>query len=111
MTITTEGVITPELPAERIEYGRMVLARAKAAIWPEEGGKDIAAAMEDLWLALDIAEAIEADLVHPASQYPELTGDDKKEAMQRIAGEVQEWAEELVRLFPAAAVVAERSAA
>ena len=112
MTITTGGVITPETPAEQISYGWMVLENArKAAVTspPESGGARIARLMDDLDFALDLADCLERDLIHPASEYPELAGEpeDKWLAMQRIAEEVQEWAGEVLRLFPGAAVVAE----
>jgi hypothetical protein len=92
-------------PAEQIAWARRALASAKSAEWPEAGGKLIAEVMEELWFALDIAEAIEKNEVHPAAEYPELADEPQagRLAMERAADEVAGWAEELIRLFPAAA--------
>jgi hypothetical protein len=95
-----------ETPAEQISWAQLVLATARSAEWPESGGKHIATVMEDLWLALDMADALDGDKVHPAAEYPELEDEPraKQLAMTMLAEEVKDWADELIRLFPAAAV-------
>ena len=97
-------------PAEQITWGKLALAGAKAAEWPESGGKRIAEVMDELWFALDIAEAIETNQVLPAVEYPELAGEPQagRLALERAADEVAGWAEELIRLFPAAAAASAR---
>jgi hypothetical protein len=92
--------------AEQISWGRRALASAKAAEWPESGGKRIAEVMDELWFALGIADAIEAAQVHPAAEYPELADEPQagRLAMELAADEVTGWAQELIQLFPAAAV-------
>jgi hypothetical protein len=98
--------ILPQTPAEQISWAQMVLSTARSAQWPESGGKRIAEVMEDLWLALEMADALDAGKVHPAAEYPELEDEPraKQLAMTRAAEEVREWAAELIRLFPAAAL-------
>ena len=98
--------IVLETPAEQISWAQLVLAAARSAEWPESGGKRIAEVMDDLWLALDMADALDGDQVHPAAEYPELEDEPraKQLAMSRMAEEVTERADELIRLFPAAAV-------
>jgi hypothetical protein len=103
---TTDIGISHDSPARQISWGRLALASAKAAEWPESGGKRIAEVMDELWFALDIAEAIANNQVHPAAEYPELADEPHagRLALELAAGEVTGWAEELIRLFPAAAV-------
>jgi hypothetical protein len=110
VTITDTGTLTLDIPAEQISWGQMVLASAehaaRAGHWPEEGGKPVADAMEQLWFHLGIADAIGRDQINPAAEYPELADEPwaKHLAMARAAEEVAECAEELIRLFPAAAM-------
>jgi hypothetical protein len=105
VTIADVG-IGHDSPAGQISWGKLALASAQVAEWPESGGKRIAEVMEELWFALDIAEAIETNQVLPAAEYPELADEPQagRLALELAADEVMGWAEELIRLFPAAAV-------
>jgi hypothetical protein len=109
MTITDGGVITAERPSEYVAYGREVHARATSPRWPasvREAASGDASALLD---AIEIYDAIRARDIHPAAEWDDLAAEDEAQyiAEQRAAEAVRDLTAELVRAFPACAVLAE----
>jgi hypothetical protein len=96
------GAITPEGRHETVAYGLLVYARATSSEWPasvRDAAKAEAGALED---ALDLYDSLERGLIHPASEWDDLTGDPeaKHTALERAAEQVADRTAELIRVFP-----------
>jgi hypothetical protein len=84
--------------AEVITTGRTVLARIGADdfSWPsdEAGRVSLRACRDGLTETLEVYEDIEAGRIQPASEFPELAGDDEAygTALRKLADDVLAWA-------------------
>jgi hypothetical protein len=110
MTIT-DGVITPETADEIVARGWETYRRAMESEWPGGDGSAVGVLVWDLHDALDTYSALLNDLIHPAAEWPDLADhpEPKHEALRRAAQDAADWEAELIRVFPAAAVVATRT--
>ena len=111
--IITEAVVTAHAEATAPEAG--TIARGWAAwhgavstAWPESVRKAAIGAAMDLHDALDLYGALLNEDIHPAAEWHDLAGKDDAlaVALERAAKGVAEWTDELVRVFPACAIVA-----
>ena len=113
MTLSEDGTITPETPADKYACGTLAYAAAVSPVWPASVRRAATAETGALLDALEIYEAIERNQIHPASEYDDLAGhpEAKHEALGRAADAIADLTAELVRVFPACAIVAEKVAA
>ena len=113
MTLSEDGIITPETPADKYTCGTLAYAAAVSPVWPASVRRAATAKTGALLDALEIYEAIERNQIHPASEYDDLAGhpEAKHEALERAGQAVQDLTAELVGVFPACAIVADKVAA
>ena len=107
MTAIAEAVAAaPE--TEAIARGWAAWHGAVSTAWPESVRKAAIGTALDLHDALDLYGALLNEDIHPASEWHDLAGRDDAlgVALERAARGVAEWTAELVRVFPACAIVA-----
>jgi hypothetical protein len=104
MTAATEAAaVCAEQSA--ITRGWALWRRALQAEWPDGDRRVIGRMATDLREALDLYGAILSEEIHPASEWPELEDDPEAyaSALGKASQDVTGWANELVRVLPAAA--------
>lgn len=113
MTITSDDTITPETPDEICAYGRLTAERAVSRHWAPSVRAAGAVLSADLLDAVETFEAIRDGHIHPASEYDDLRDHPEAEyaALVKTAEAITELADELIRVFPGCAVVAEKEMA
>ena len=86
-------------PAEEIAWARKVYDTGERANW---SGGQVAYLLTELWGAIDLSEALDADLIHPASEWDDLAVEDeaKHVALERAARDAGEWAREVLDALP-----------
>lgn len=106
MTITEEGVITPESPEDKYMCGTLAYSVSQSEVWPFTVRRAASGEADALLDALELYEDLERDLIHPASEYDDLRDhpEAKHAALVRAAQAVQDLTGELVRVFPACEV-------
>lgn len=103
MTAVTEtSVILRE--AAVIDRGWDTWRQAMNTEWPETNRREVGATVYNLRESLDLYACILSEVIHPASEWPDLEYEDDAYviAMERATSDVAEWTEELIRVLPAA---------
>lgn len=104
MSITITEARTVIAETEAVDRGWRIYRRAIEAEWPGDG-KAIDDAAGDLAAAWKLYGEIRDDVTSPEEAFAELEGepDAFARALQMAAEDVTRWADEVVRLLPAAA--------